>query len=67
VFHQACHVIVPRYYIYNASLYSSEEEYYKVMGYKQVEGDGDAPLENTDVFVGRMNGTPRSFKHSGNI
>jgi len=28
------------------------------MGYKPADGDGDAqgPLENTDVFVGRMNG-----------
>ena len=51
--------MVPRYYIYNASLYESEDAYFKVMGYRLIKADDNDPgtLESSDDYVNRMQGS----------
>lgn len=47
---EVCIYTVPKYFVYTKEGFSSEEDYFKKIGYEEVDGK----LESTDAYVSRM-------------
>jgi nucleoporin GLE1 len=48
--HEVCIFTIPKYYIFSKDQFSSDESYYKALGYREEDGK----LESTDDYVARM-------------
>ncbi|CAM6044640.1 unnamed protein product [Sphagnum compactum] len=48
--HEVCIFTTPKYYVFSKDQFSSDESYYKALGYREEDGK----LESTDDYVARM-------------
>ncbi|CAI5500120.1 unnamed protein product [Closterium sp. Naga37s-1] len=54
---ETCIYTVPQHYVFSEASYSSDDAYYRDLGYREEEGEGgQKKMESTDAFIERMTG-----------